>query len=152
AGTRSSIETSPRPTAAAGTDGFLPGVNLLIDLAGLTRLLAHELQDGSGLDAFLLAAGINQILEDHLHRDHLQLRKFVPHLRRLPRPLGPTASVAARTIRRFGIAFRRLDGRERRALGVQRRLSVLVRLLATALVDQAGADRNGGLAAEVLAD
>jgi len=53
-------------------------LDLLLDLNEISALLAEELAgDDFGqssrkehvLDAFLLAAGMNQIVEDYLHRD-----------------------------------------------------------------------------------
>jgi hydroxymethylpyrimidine pyrophosphatase-like HAD family hydrolase len=109
--------------------------NLLIDLAGLARLLARELEVGNDLDAFLFAAGINQILEDHLHSDTLQLRRAAPYLGRLPSPAGPASTAALGATAGLARALRRADPRERQALRWQRRFSTLVQLLAAAAVD-----------------
>jgi hydroxymethylpyrimidine pyrophosphatase-like HAD family hydrolase len=142
-----------RGAPAPGTQAPAPSVNLLVDLAGLTTLFERELESGPGLDAFLFAAGINQILEDHLHRDYLELGRVAPRLRTLPRPLDRASTVAVRAARRLGIALRRADPRERRLVALQRRWSVLVQLLAAAQVQgPGGADGDlRGLAAETLA-
>src|SRR5467141_3762192 len=66
---------SPRPLTerqpirtSQGSDPLLIH-DLLLDFDELRLLLAGELERRRWLDAFLLAAGMNQILEDHLHRD-----------------------------------------------------------------------------------
>jgi hypothetical protein len=52
--------------------GAVPGglelVDLLNDVETLARLLEQELDRRHVLDSFLLAAGMNQVAEDHLHR------------------------------------------------------------------------------------
>ncbi len=50
---------------------------------------------GHVLDAFLLAAGLSQMLDDYLHRDVFSLRKVAKQLRRLPSPAGRIASMGA---------------------------------------------------------
>jgi len=44
-------------------------VDLLSDFDQLCRLLRAELENSAWLDCFLLAAGLNQLVDDHLHRD-----------------------------------------------------------------------------------
>ncbi|MDX6426585.1 MAG: hypothetical protein QOD52_1990 [Gaiellaceae bacterium] len=58
-------------SAAAGADGGEPLVlaNLLNDLDTLAPLLLREIRCASWLDAYLIAAGMNQIVEDWLHPD-----------------------------------------------------------------------------------
>ena len=71
--------------------------NLLADYTEVLALLRGQLdaaRDGDPdevLDAFLLAAGANQIVEDHLHRDVLGLGKVSSLL-----PSGPAAAANAR--------------------------------------------------------
>jgi hypothetical protein len=49
--------------------------NLLNDLPGLGALLLREVRQGSWLNAYLLAAGMNQIVEDYLHPEPYFLGK-----------------------------------------------------------------------------
>ncbi|HEY2764590.1 MAG TPA: HAD family hydrolase [Pseudonocardiaceae bacterium] len=67
------------PTEPPG-DG-LTVADLLADLAEVARLLADRITAGDVLDAYLLAAGAVQIVEDHLQRDSLALRRAAGHLR-----------------------------------------------------------------------
>jgi hydroxymethylpyrimidine pyrophosphatase-like HAD family hydrolase len=111
-----------------------PPADLLVDLAGLSRLLGVELDRGPGLDAFLYAAGINQILEDHLHRDWVALRRVRPRLRALPSTAGAASDAVAAAALGLGLAGRRANWRERRVVSTQRLVSELVAGLAAALV------------------
>ncbi|MGH3794040.1 MAG: HAD family hydrolase [Pseudonocardiaceae bacterium] len=63
--------------------------DLLADLAEVTRRLSERLAAGDVLDAYLLAAGAVQIVEDHLQRDPLALRRAASYLRDrgLPAPI-----------------------------------------------------------------
>ena len=95
--------------------------DLLHDFDELERLLAAELERQSWLDAFLLAAGMNQVVEDYLHRDLGSLAKVAGHLR--------GARSLAR-VRRLGINARALTPRERSLLAWQSQLSALVLAIA----------------------
>ncbi|MCL4560299.1 MAG: phosphoribosyltransferase, partial [Chloroflexi bacterium] len=64
--------------------------DLLNDLSSLSSALEDALQNGDGLNAYLLAVGINQIVEDGLHPDPLHLDTANKYLRRLPTLLGIT--------------------------------------------------------------
>jgi hydroxymethylpyrimidine pyrophosphatase-like HAD family hydrolase len=116
------------------TAASLLGINLLLDLQELAGLLAANLDDGGTLDAFLLAAGMNQIIEDYLHRDFLQLRRTAPHLAGLAFPVGQAAAAVLTAAAGLGDALRRAGPGERQVLPFQRRLSVLVQLLAIDVV------------------
>lgn len=77
--------------------------NLLIDFRGLSALLTERLDVGPGADlddedvltAFFLAAGMHQILEDHLHRIPYVLTKAEARLRRSQHPV---AAVGGRVV------------------------------------------------------
>ena len=108
--------------------------NLQSDLEALGARLARAVRAGRRLDAFLLAAGINQIAEDHLHRSPYPFDETASLLRRSRLPAARWAgSVAAWTgwILRAVRAWRRA---ERRASAWQRRLAALVDQLATEVV------------------
>src|SRR5262249_44061646 len=66
----------------AGSAHELVLADLLNDVATLARLMVTEVQRRSWLDAFLLAAGVNQVVEDWLHRDILSSRKVAGVLAR----------------------------------------------------------------------
>jgi hydroxymethylpyrimidine pyrophosphatase-like HAD family hydrolase len=72
--------------------------NLLNDLTGLGSLLVREVRQGSWLNAYLLAAGMNQIVEDYLHPDPYFLGKAADYLARIRPPVGPLAAGTARGI------------------------------------------------------
>jgi len=68
------------PAGSPGRNGYeasLPGANLVNDLEALGALLAQAADDRETLDAFLLAAGINQITEDYLHDAPFPLQQAV---------------------------------------------------------------------------
>jgi len=89
------------PTAGPddGPSGHPPPLlvpNLLIDCAALALLLRGELRRGAWLDAYLLAAGLHQVVADDLHRDPYALTKVARHLARVPTPLGALTAAGAR--------------------------------------------------------
>jgi hydroxymethylpyrimidine pyrophosphatase-like HAD family hydrolase/orotate phosphoribosyltransferase len=65
---------------AVPRDG-LAVADLLADPGEVTRRLSDSLTTGDALDAYLLAAGAVQIVEDHLQRDLLALRRAASYLR-----------------------------------------------------------------------
>ena len=71
--------------------------NLLNGLSTLAELLLSELRRGSWLNAYLLATGMNQIVEDYLHPNPYHLRKASGYLARLRPPVGALASEAGRS-------------------------------------------------------
>jgi HAD superfamily hydrolase (TIGR01484 family) len=73
--------------------------NLLNDFAELAQLLLNELQHESWLNAYLLAAGMNQIMEDYLHPDPYFLGKAAKYLDQMPLPPGPLAAKLACAIK-----------------------------------------------------
>jgi len=73
--------------------------NVLLDFSELGALLREQLgRLDEPLDAFLLAAGMSQVLEDHIHRDVMHLTKVSDRLR----ALGFRRSAAAVTAGRDG--------------------------------------------------
>ncbi len=126
-------------------------LNLLNDFAELGALLLAELEsadacltEGSSvspgalavvdahlLDAFLLAVGMNQILEDYLHRDMFALAKVSRNLPRLlPRSVGNRAAAAARRSAQAGSYTRALLPGEQRLIRLQQALAAFVQQLA----------------------
>ena len=86
------------PSAIRTQPGPLLVRNLLNDLTELGSLLLHELREGSWLNAYLLATGMNQIVEDYLHPDPCFLGKAADYLARIRQPVGPLAAGTARGI------------------------------------------------------
>jgi hydroxymethylpyrimidine pyrophosphatase-like HAD family hydrolase len=108
--------------------------NLLGDLDALAELLAREVGRKAWLNAFLLAAGINQISEDYFHTSTISRRRAAAYLRRAaPRPFGSAAAVAVRTFDSVAWAARSLPHADRRAAVWQRRAGALVDALAGAV-------------------
>ena len=68
--------------------------NLLNDLTGLGSLLVREVRQGAWLNAYLLAAGMNQIVEDYLHPDPYFLGKAADYLARIRPPVRDVARQA----------------------------------------------------------
>jgi hydroxymethylpyrimidine pyrophosphatase-like HAD family hydrolase len=116
-------------------DDGLAVVDLLADLVEITHRLADQVAGGDLLDAYLLAAGAVQIVEDHLHRDTLSLRRAAEYLRdkgvpaAIPLILGWIATVSAiarailpaerRSVRWCDEVARLRDGLARRVLSSQ---------------------------------
>src|SRR5579863_9327226 len=84
-------QSVPRPVAPAP----LLVTDLLSDGATLTGLLRQALRDQQWLDAFLLAAGLGQLIEDRLHRDRLLLHRAASYLRGRPSRPARLAGAAA---------------------------------------------------------
>jgi hydroxymethylpyrimidine pyrophosphatase-like HAD family hydrolase len=121
--------------------------NLFLTFDALRERLLAQLQVAAScdtvdreeilLDCFLLAAGLNQILEDYLHRDFLSLRKAATQLRDLLPVIGPVASGAALLASKVVSWARSLRMRQARLRSRQRDLSALVDLLASRVADRA---------------
>ncbi len=140
-GSDTKAETAEAPLAehagahgGNGYDASLPGANLVNDLEALGALLAQAASDRETLDAFLLAAGINQIAEDYLHDAPFPLQQAVSLFEGFGSPVGRLATRLAggaglliRVLKRWGRAGRR-------ALRWQRRIAWLVDELAEAVV------------------
>ncbi|HEY8283019.1 MAG TPA: HAD hydrolase family protein [Chloroflexota bacterium] len=88
----------PRPDARVPSGKPPPPLllhNLLNDLTALGPLLLSEARQGSWLNAYLVAAGMNQIVEDYLHPDPYFLGKASGHLARMRPSVGrPAAGIA----------------------------------------------------------
>ncbi len=130
---------APLAVPAGSADGndrkaSLAAANLVNDLEALGALLAQAAGDRDTLDAFLIAAGINQIAEDYLHDAPFPLQQAVSLFERSQLPGG---QLATRLARGAGLLIRVLKGwgrARRRALRWQRRIASLVDELADAVV------------------
>ncbi|HEV8637803.1 MAG TPA: hypothetical protein VG370_26595, partial [Chloroflexota bacterium] len=122
--------------------------NLLTTFAQLAHLLEGELPRGAPLNSFLLAAGMNQILEDYLHPEPWPLALLPSYLERIGAPVGPVASSAARALAAVCAILR---GRRRGTAALtpwQAALSALTERLADAVVRSGG---SASLDADVVA-
>ena len=93
-----------RPESDSSSE-FAP-IELLNDFHLLTERLSIELDRQRWLDAFLLAAGISQVLDDHLRRRGATLRKGARFLRShdtpVPSALAATVESVATTLDTVG--------------------------------------------------
>ncbi len=132
------------PTAPDARSEQLIVRNLLLDFAQVAALLHAQLEmcvepadevtaSDRALDAFLLAAGSNQILEDYLHRDLFGLGKAAGFLR--ARNLSLPGH-ALGVLLRAGLALRALRPSEQRLRSRQRALAQTVSRLADELVGE----------------
>ncbi len=112
--------------------------NLLNDLAELARLLPGELRQGAWLNAYLVAAGMNQIVEDYLHPDPYNLNKAAKYLSQVRTPLGPLAAKASRFMGMSIMRLRSLRSAERHILAWQTDLAALVQQLTDKVANPTG--------------
>src|SRR3989442_13322882 len=98
-------------------------------LFGLAQSLQPEIRAETGLNAFLLAAGVNQVFEDDLHPDSVWFGGVARHARGLPPILGVLIAAAERAARYSAVGLRRVSQRDRQLLRTQLRCSELLRLL-----------------------
>lgn len=108
--------------------------NLLNTFAELTSLVLGELRRDAPLNSYLLAAGINQIVEDYLHPDPFSLTRLPRHLTRLRRPVGPLAAITARWLARVVSHPPGYHLRTRRLRAWQAELAAFVQRLAEAVL------------------
>ncbi len=109
--------------------------NLLNDLTELAPLFLDQLRRADWLNAYLLAAGMNQIVEDYLHRDAFLLGKVARYLTEYDQPVS---RFAARLVRWLGATIARIreyDPRTRRLLHWQADWAALVQALADVVAD-----------------
>jgi hydroxymethylpyrimidine pyrophosphatase-like HAD family hydrolase len=136
------MEPRAAPAASCAPAVALPLTNLLNDIDTLGPLLLDRVAAGDLLNAFLLAAGMEQIAEDYLHRDPLFLDRAASRLAR--RSSDSWARIASTVARGAGGVLwqgtTRTPG-HRAASAWLDRLRPLVRCLAAGLLeDPAGED------------
>jgi hydroxymethylpyrimidine pyrophosphatase-like HAD family hydrolase len=92
------------------TGGPLAPIDLLFSAAEIEEQLRLAIRERQWLDAYLLAAGLNQMVEDRLHPDPLQLRRAAGYLRgrgsRAARFGGRMSGAAAGLLRPFAVGSR----------------------------------------------
>src|SRR4030065_1044657 len=67
---------------------FLATHDLLHKFDALAKSFRFEIMHRSWVNAYLLAAGMDQIVEDYLHSHYLQLLKIVRSIEKIPGPVG----------------------------------------------------------------
>jgi hydroxymethylpyrimidine pyrophosphatase-like HAD family hydrolase/adenine/guanine phosphoribosyltransferase-like PRPP-binding protein len=126
-----SAEPTATPPGTIGADEPGLGVtNLLNDLAALGPLLRKAAQAEIWLDAYLISAGMNQIIDDYLHNAPYPLDEAAGLLLKAE---SPAARLAGRTVAAGARATRQLLAASkgaRRARRWQRRVAELVDQLA----------------------
>ncbi|MGH2346825.1 MAG: hypothetical protein ACRDG4_16485, partial [Chloroflexota bacterium] len=123
--------------------------NLLNDLATLGSLFLTAVRRESWLNAYLLAAGMNQIVEDYLHPDPYFLGKASGHLAHMRAPVGRPAAGTARSLAASISLFRSRRGEVSRISAWQADFAAFVEQLAAIM---AGASATASISrAELLA-
>ena len=132
---RADLESAPAALDVAGTAGEPALANLLNDLDGLTGQLLDAIAGERWVDAFLFAAGLNQIIEDDLHGDKISLARVARHVNRVFKgPLGAAAAAGVRMAEAARWRYRTLPLSERASLDWQRRVAAVCDQLAEATV------------------
>lgn len=141
-----SADPAARPVAEAG--GVLL-TDLLTGAGTLAAQLDAALRAGQWLDAFLLAAGLSQLVEDRLHPDPFMLSRAASYLRERPsaplRAAGRAAGAAA------AVARLRPDPARAPLRAAREALATATRLLAAQVLDAGPAPDCAPLLAPVTA-
>jgi len=131
--------TSILPAAVPGTATPVLMADLLCPAAGLAQRLGQALEAGQYLDAYLLTAGLGQLVEDRLHPDPFLLQRAASYLGGQPsRPARLAGAVSGG----FGaVARAAASPGQRRLVGARHALAALAAGLAGHVLglEQAGA-------------
>lgn len=134
-----------RLDASPGQPAPLLVHNLLNDLNSLSQLFLDQLRRGAWLNAYLLAAGMNQIVEDYLHPDPFFLAKATKYLSRVRRPVGSLAAGLAKILAAGINRARGYRKATRRVLRWQSSLSgCVLRLAEKVISDSPATDATSG--------
>jgi hydroxymethylpyrimidine pyrophosphatase-like HAD family hydrolase len=133
------VERAPDPalSSEAQPPTALTVENLQGDLDALAKLLEQELGNRSALDAYLLAAGINQIAEDHLHPEIYPFDRAAAYLAESG-PLGRVARGATAALAGAGRGIAKRRRVTTRVLRWQREVARLVETLAGDVAGMSG--------------
>jgi hypothetical protein len=134
---------SGQGVAAATRSETFSNIDLLLDFTEIAHRLRATLTARHGgedpFDAFLLAAALHQIVEDHLHRDVHSLGKVSGHIPSiLGHRVGTPAAAGVRGVRASALALRARRPPERFLIGWAREHSAVVQQLAAAVVGGTG--------------
>lgn len=130
-------QPSPAGEADSGELGELVLADLFASLTEVTERLIGQIAENRVLDAYLLAAGAAQIVEDHVQRDPLGLCRAAAYLgdHGLPRTVGALVTGVANGVE--GLCW--LSGRHRRTVRWALLMAALRDDLAQLVVDDNGA-------------
>jgi hypothetical protein len=139
----------PRPSAApepelspayqVAANGGL-SLDLLLDFAELAERASRAGNADDRLDQFLVAAGLQQIVDDYAHRDTYSLAKVARHARAVfGKGVGGGVSAAARGARAAEVRVREARRGQRAAISWGNELAPVVTRLAGRIVAPAGA-------------
>ncbi len=117
--------------------------NLLNNFEDLCSLLIKEVRLGGWLNSYLLAAGMNQILEDHLHPDPLNTGKIAKNLVRLNLPAGGFLSAAALKAGEILLSLESLKPQSIKLFRLQQEFAGIVQSLADAVAGNTPSLRPG---------
>ena len=117
-------------------------VDLLNDCDTLVGLLRAELEQGVSLNAYLLAAGISQVGEDHLQSSHELPLKVAEQLRSSPSRIVRMGAPLVRIVNSIRAAVHRSWARDAPVESWLDDLDALVALLARAVMEPAAADER----------
>ena len=115
--------------------------NLLNNAEEISSMLQKEVRLGAWLNAYLLASGLNQIVEDQIHRDPLSVGKISRNLSKLNVPGGLILTNAARKTEDILLDFEYIYLRRVRLLQSQQELASIVQDLADLVAGQASSSR-----------
>jgi len=113
--------------------------NLLNDLRALAPLLVDQLRQSAWLDAYLLAAGMNQIVEDYLHPDSFLLGRAAKYLTQLGAPPGLFAARIAQGLSAVIARLHAYQPETRRVMRWQTDWAAFTQQLANLVADATGA-------------
>jgi hydroxymethylpyrimidine pyrophosphatase-like HAD family hydrolase len=141
--------TSAGLVTPSASDAFAesrPATGLVMDMETMACRLEHELRDGPTLDAYLLAAGVAQIVDDHLHQPAYPFGRAARYLEGHGAPAARLAGAGAAAIDGAIRAARRRTETTRTVIAWRAELEALVDALADAEVAALIAGPEGGFA------
>ncbi len=117
--------------------------NLLNTFDEIFALLTREVRLGAWLNAYLLAAGLNQAAEDFLHPDPLQTGKIAKNIVRLNLPARAVLCEATQKAGDLFTSVENLQPKLIRLLSLQQKLSGIVQELADIVIGETSSAQPG---------
>jgi hydroxymethylpyrimidine pyrophosphatase-like HAD family hydrolase len=127
------IAAQPAKTGARGDWDALSLDNLHDDLPALASRLARQVERGAWLDAYLLAAGLNQLVDDYLRPEIYPLDQAVEYLDAQPWPFNRVTGQAFAALAAAGRAVRPRRPSGERVTRWRHELAAIVAALAGAV-------------------
>lgn len=129
-----SFEIDKRPDT--DNDAWLSMIyDLLHNLDDLARSFRFELQQRSWLNAYLLAIGISQVVEDYLHSKLPLFGKTMRYLQALPAPVGPILTSFAKNVNKYWLSINEKKRATRKLVDWQQKLAKLIYELAEVVIN-----------------